>query len=1199
MPVSANKKESPAAPPPIVKKKSVPLWVWGAGGGVFAAIVIGAVVFALSGKTEPPDKVKVTHNVPKAAPEPQVTAKAETTQEGPWPKETVALPLNKPDEAVGQAAPPAPVVAELPADKAPSAIEPASTNKVKKATVYLHVVNSQGQTAEGSGFFALEPGIVLTNAHVVGMLEANSKPPKKIEVVLHSGQADEVTLAGQVIGVDRDNDLAMLRVQENKNRWPAPLAVEFDMSRLTELQKVYILGFPLGAGLGKEITASESSISSFRRDALGQLFQIQVNGGMQPGNSGGPVVDTRGVVVGVAVAIIRGTQLSFVVPGEKVLGIVNGRVQEMRPGHLFRDQEQTKLPVKIAYLDPLQRIRGMHLEVWTGPPGKSRPPSLQAPAPLPGDGQSQVFPVTLKDGAASPDIVLPTPSLKPNQVYWLRPVLVNQANAKQWGMAVSYKPSAAPPLSRVPAKLVANMATGDRSLLLSSKNTIQLSKGPGKIVEIDDMKMEVLEHLDASPTGADIKLRWGKGEFFEEFAGKRMPRMPAAYRTINDHVHGFKCDRAGALSNFGFVKFNFKDAILKEEANDMAAFFLTSYQFISLPLPNRDVQALQTWDSKMRLMLGREKKKEVLDVVLACTYEGSREVSGKNEALVSLMGQIKVLQTELPLIRKPTDRVSGYAVVDVAGGFVSELHISLNDERELGGVFFTRTFEANVSRVPGNIYSIIMPSPKGNPPDLAKKAVNPKKEDSKASGLLTGAKEYSPKNNRFTILLPAGDKGGESTRVINSGKFRIPVEVGYSSLKNGTTYTAASVGTPAQLLKGVSPNKRMDFFRDLIIQSMNGRVKSDRDLEQAGLRGKEYRIETPTSTCRMQIYLLGGFGFYALLEAREGDDVTSPSADAFFASFKMTPERAETNRPQPNDPKTDGAPNSRIPYAGKDGATRIMGGGGDPEFKDDAPAGGRLIGFDVFVLNNVIRGVRPIYTSGDGKESKGNSYGNLPPGAMTVKAKPGYAVGGLIVNAGLGLDAFTVAFMRMKGDGLDPDDAYQSDPIGGKGGNRGALGGNGKPVIGIVGKANNRGECTGIGLVMTADTSAPKAPIRGLGGKDGATRIFGGGGDPEFKDEAPPGGRLIGLEVALDKFGRNDVIRAVRPIYRSPEGETKGSQYGNRLGRPIVTVKAKDGYAMGALALNAGGGLDGFTIIFMRMAGDKLDPTDSYESEYV
>src|SRR5437868_5326751 len=124
------------------------------------------------------------------------------------------------------------------------------------------------------------------------MLQAGSKPPKKLDIVANSGEVDELTMKGLVLGVDRDNDLAVLRVEDEQARWPAPLPVEFDMAKLTELQKVYIFGFPLGTGLGREITASESSISSFRKDADGSLFQIQVNGGMHPGNSGGPVVDS-------------------------------------------------------------------------------------------------------------------------------------------------------------------------------------------------------------------------------------------------------------------------------------------------------------------------------------------------------------------------------------------------------------------------------------------------------------------------------------------------------------------------------------------------------------------------------------------------------------------------------------------------------------------------------------------------------------------------------------------------------------------------------------------------------------------------------------------------------------------------------------------------------------------------------------------
>src|SRR5690349_21019615 len=87
----------------------------------------------------------------------------------------------------------------IPARQAPATIQPESTRKVKKATVYLKVQMDGGDTAEGSGFFAMEPGIVLTNAHVLGMLQKNSKAPKKVEVVANSGQADEVSMTARVL----------------------------------------------------------------------------------------------------------------------------------------------------------------------------------------------------------------------------------------------------------------------------------------------------------------------------------------------------------------------------------------------------------------------------------------------------------------------------------------------------------------------------------------------------------------------------------------------------------------------------------------------------------------------------------------------------------------------------------------------------------------------------------------------------------------------------------------------------------------------------------------------------------------------------------------------------------------------------------------------------------------------------------------
>src|SRR6476660_6738562 len=94
----------------------------------------------------------------------------------------------------------------------PAAITPNAVKTVKRATVYLKVTGVAGQVGEGSGFFAMEPGVVVTNAHVLGMLAASAKPPAKIDVTIYSGQAEEKQTTAKLLGVDRTADLAVLRV---------------------------------------------------------------------------------------------------------------------------------------------------------------------------------------------------------------------------------------------------------------------------------------------------------------------------------------------------------------------------------------------------------------------------------------------------------------------------------------------------------------------------------------------------------------------------------------------------------------------------------------------------------------------------------------------------------------------------------------------------------------------------------------------------------------------------------------------------------------------------------------------------------------------------------------------------------------------------------------------------------------------------
>src|ERR1019366_7350869 len=83
-------------------------------------------------------------------------------------------------------------------------MEEATLRTLKNATVYISVQLPNGRVAQGTGFFALESGLIFTNAHVVGMLEPDSRRPKKIEVTIRSGETNSRKVAAELLGVDGD-----------------------------------------------------------------------------------------------------------------------------------------------------------------------------------------------------------------------------------------------------------------------------------------------------------------------------------------------------------------------------------------------------------------------------------------------------------------------------------------------------------------------------------------------------------------------------------------------------------------------------------------------------------------------------------------------------------------------------------------------------------------------------------------------------------------------------------------------------------------------------------------------------------------------------------------------------------------------------------------------------------------------------------
>ncbi len=148
--------------------------------------------------------------------------------------------------------------------------------------------------------------------------------------------------------------------------------------------------------------------------------------------------------------------------------------------------------------------------------------------------------------------------------------------------------------------------------------------------------------------------------------------------------------------------------------------------------------------------------------------------------------------------------------------------------------------------------------------------------------------------------------------------------------------------------------------------------------------------------------------------------------------------------------------------------TPICGGKGPQEIKETAPPGGILVGLKVsrgkFINNDIVQSVQAIYQVED-EFVLGKLYGppNIGP-QETLMARPGYAVGGIIVRAGLIIDGVELVFMRIRGNRLDANDSYKSAFVGGNGGGETKLVGAGQLVVGIFGGYEQN--VNGLGLIV-------------------------------------------------------------------------------------------------------------------------------------
>ncbi|MEK7603102.1 MAG: trypsin-like peptidase domain-containing protein [Patescibacteria group bacterium] len=253
------------------------------------------------------------------------------------------------------------VISEIAKQVGPSVVSVNVTSESSRADSFFGFRSPAQQQSAGTGFILTKEGVVVTNRHVV------PRGATTVSVTLSDGT--ELTDV-EVIGRTNDNDpldVAFLRIKDTKNKELKPVTIG-DSAKMQVGDKVIAIGNALGqfqntvtsgiiSGYGRSIEAAGDGNTV---ETLQNLFQTDT--AINQGNSGGPLVNINGEVIGINTAVAGGAEnIGFAIPVNDIQGLIKSVLSKGKLERPYLGVRYVTLTDDYAYQFNLEIKRGAYL----------------------------------------------------------------------------------------------------------------------------------------------------------------------------------------------------------------------------------------------------------------------------------------------------------------------------------------------------------------------------------------------------------------------------------------------------------------------------------------------------------------------------------------------------------------------------------------------------------------------------------------------------------------------------------------------------------------------------------------------------------------------------------------------------------------------------------------------------------------------